>query len=129
MLARTADLPGNHVEASVMELPFPYESFDVVVSAWVIETVSEPALAVQEYRRVLKPDGHVLYTFCSLPQGWFSRAGSAWLRSAVMRCARARRKVRTGRALPDGCQSGVRGGRRSHRPAFTAVRLIISHRM
>ena len=39
--------------------------------------------AAREYRRVIRSDGHVLYTFCSLPDGWVSRAGTAWLRRAV----------------------------------------------
>ena len=57
----------------------------VVVSAWVIETVADPVRAVQEYLRVAAPGGHVVSTFCSLPHGWFSRAGSALLREAVGR--------------------------------------------
>ncbi len=85
MLARTSDLPGAHVHASVLALPFPDRTFDVVVSAWVIETVPDPMLAVSEYLRVLADDGHLFYSFCSLPHGWFSRAGSAWLREAVGR--------------------------------------------
>lgn len=85
MLARADDVPGRHVQASVSELPFADATFDIVVSAWVIETVADPARAVTELLRVLTPDGHLFYTFCSLPEGWFSRAGSAWLRSAVGR--------------------------------------------
>ena len=85
MLARASGVPGEHVQGSVLELPFADGTFDVVVSAWVIETVPDPMRAVSEYLRVLNRDGHVLYTFCSLPYGWFSRAGSAWLRNAVGR--------------------------------------------
>lgn len=85
MLDRAGDVPGEHVQGSVLELPFADNSFDVVVSAWVIETVPDPVQAVREYVRVIRPAGHVLYTFCSLPNGWFSRAGSAWLRNAVER--------------------------------------------
>ena len=85
MLGRASDIPGKHIQGSVLELPFADGTFDVVVSAWVIETVSDPMRAVSEYPRVLKPDGHGLYTFCSLPRGWFSRAGSVWLRAAVRR--------------------------------------------
>lgn len=85
MLARASDISAQHVQASVLNLPFEDDTFDVVVSAWVIETVSDPLRAVSEYLRVLHPDGHVFYTFCSMPQGWFSRAGSAWLRTAVQR--------------------------------------------
>ena len=85
MLGHASDLPGEHVQGSVLALPFADGAFDVVVSAWVIETVPDPMRAVSEYLRVIKPDGHVFYTFCSLPRGWFSRAGSAWLRTAVGR--------------------------------------------
>ncbi len=83
MLARTADLPGQRLQGSVLELPFADGSFDVVVSAWVIETVVDPRAAVTELLRVLAPDGLLVYTFCSLPEGWTSRTGSALLRSVV----------------------------------------------
>ena len=63
--------------------PSPIISFDMVVSSWVIETVPDPRQAVREYLRVLSEDGYVLYTFCSLPSGWISRAGSRFLRDAV----------------------------------------------
>lgn len=85
MLTRAADVPGEHVVGSVLDLPFADDSFDVVISGWVIETVPDPMGAVREYLRVINPEGHVFYTFCSLPQGFFSRAGSAWLRAAVAR--------------------------------------------
>lgn len=83
MLERTRDLPGRRVVGSVDALPFEAGSFDLVVSAWVIETVDSPPTAVAEYLRVINPSGRVLYTFCSLPDGFFSRLGSAWLRTAV----------------------------------------------
>ncbi len=85
MLALASDVPANPIVASVVNLPFPDASFDVVASAWVIETLADPGRAVQEYLRVLSPEGRVVYTFCSLPDGWFSRAGSLALRAAVMR--------------------------------------------
>ncbi len=83
MLAQAEELPAERIVGSVLALPFADETFDVVISGWVIETVADPLQAVREYRRVIRPDGHVLYTFCSLPDGWVSRAGTAWLRRAV----------------------------------------------
>jgi len=85
MLARTADIPGEHLLGSILDLPLPDGRFDVVVAAWVIETVYDPMAAVSELLRVLKPGGCLAYTFCSLPDGWFSRAGSAFLRAGVKR--------------------------------------------
>lgn len=83
MLSHAVDVPGSRIEGSVLDLPFPDHSFDVVVSGWVIETVPDPIKAVSEYLRVITPGGYVLYTFCSLPNGWVSRAGTALLRAAV----------------------------------------------
>lgn len=83
MLAHTADIPGTHIEGSVLDMPFPDQSFDLVVSSWVIETVPDPMQAVSEYLRIINATGFVLYTFCSIPQGWVSRAGTALLREAV----------------------------------------------
>ena len=85
MLERASDVPGERLVGSMLDLPFADDSFDLVVSGWVIETVPDPHRAVRECLRVLKPDGQLLYTFCSLPQGFFSRAGSAWLQHAVKR--------------------------------------------
>lgn len=83
MMTRALDVPGTHVVGDVLDLPFLDDYFDIVVSAWVIETVSDPIKAVGEYLRVIKSDGRVFYTFCSLPEGWLSRAGTGWLRSVV----------------------------------------------
>ncbi|HLM06086.1 MAG TPA: class I SAM-dependent methyltransferase [Blastococcus sp.] len=42
-------------------LPFPDGAFDVVVSTLVLCTVPDPAAAVTEARRVLRPGGRLLY--------------------------------------------------------------------
>lgn len=53
-------LPGEKIEGSVLALLFADESFDVVVSGWVIETVPDPRQAVAEYLRVITTAGYVL---------------------------------------------------------------------
>ncbi len=83
MLAHAGDVSGTHLVGSVLDLPFEDGTFDVVVSGWVIETVPDPLAAVSEYLRVINDDGYVLYTFCSLPNGWLSRAGTALLRGII----------------------------------------------
>jgi len=56
------------------EWPEDLGTFDVVMSAWVIETVDSPAIAVTEMLRVLRPGGLVAYSFCSRPV----RRGDRW---------------------------------------------------
>lgn len=49
------------VRAPAEQLPFPDSSFDVAVSTLVLCTVRDPERAVSELRRVLKPDGRLLF--------------------------------------------------------------------
>ena len=48
------------VEASADCLPFPDESFDTAVVTFVLCTVPDPATALAEIRRVLRPGGRLL---------------------------------------------------------------------
>lgn len=49
----------NHVTAET--LPFPDGQFETVVSTWTLCTIPDPVLALQEVRRVLKPEGRLLF--------------------------------------------------------------------
>jgi SAM-dependent methyltransferase len=42
-------------------LPFAAESFDLVVSVWVLEHLKDPAAVFGEVRRVLRPGGHFVF--------------------------------------------------------------------
>ncbi len=55
-----ATVPVEVVAARAEELPFPDASFDAVVSTFVLCSVDEPARALAEIRRVLKPDGRLV---------------------------------------------------------------------
>ena len=57
------------VQGDVGRLPFPVNTFDLVACTWVVEIMADPRQVVQEYVRVIKPDGLVIYAFCSLPAG------------------------------------------------------------
>jgi ubiquinone/menaquinone biosynthesis C-methylase UbiE len=49
----------QHVAAET--LPYDDRSFDFVVSTWTLCTIPDPAKALKEVRRVLKPDGAFLF--------------------------------------------------------------------
>lgn len=42
-------------------LPFADESFDLVVSVWVMEHLDDPLAVLSEVRRVLRPGGHLVF--------------------------------------------------------------------
>lgn len=67
--SKIADARVQFVRGNVRHLPFDDNMFDVVISTWVIEIMDDPRAVVQEFIRVLKPDGIVIYAFCSLPEG------------------------------------------------------------
>jgi len=47
--------------ASAEMLPFADASFDTVVTAWTLCSIADPALALTETRRVLKPGGRLVF--------------------------------------------------------------------
>ena len=63
LLAQTArKCDSSGVAASVCDLPFPSGTFDVVISSEVIEHTNDPARAVSEMSRVLRPGGRLALT-------------------------------------------------------------------
>lgn len=91
-LARAPEgVPTRLVRAPAEQLPFAEDSFDTVVSTLVLCTVSDPARAVSEVARVLKPGGRLL--FCEHVE-----AEPGWRRSLQ------RRSVRPWAAFADGCR-------------------------
>jgi phosphatidylethanolamine/phosphatidyl-N-methylethanolamine N-methyltransferase len=61
---RVAELGLSHVEGlEVMDaerLAFPDASFDVVVAQYVVTAVPNPEAALDEFARVVKPDGEII---------------------------------------------------------------------
>lgn len=59
----------HFLEGDITDLPFDNDTFDVVSCTWAIEIQDKPHAAVQEFVRVIKPRGFIVYAFCSLPEG------------------------------------------------------------
>jgi ubiquinone/menaquinone biosynthesis C-methylase UbiE len=55
-----ANVPVEVVGASAESLPFPDETFDAAVSAFVLCSVEDPGAVLAEVRRVLKPNGKLV---------------------------------------------------------------------
>lgn len=59
--ARRANVPVEVVDGDAMALPFPDGSFDTVVMSLVLCTIPDPARALHEARRVLRPGGSLRF--------------------------------------------------------------------
>jgi SAM-dependent methyltransferase len=87
--------------ADLQKLPFPDASFDVVLSIEVLRYLPEPALALREMARVLRPGGVIVATaapllnlngywlvnrgLCALPVRGFTRLRECFVTSAGLR--------------------------------------------
>jgi SAM-dependent methyltransferase len=67
------------VRAVAGNLPFASDSFDIVVSVWVLEHLADPLEAFIEVRRVLRPGGHFVFLTPNLrnPLTVMNRLGKA----------------------------------------------------
>jgi SAM-dependent methyltransferase len=59
--AETADRPVTVLQAPAEDLPFEDNTFDTVVSSLVLCGVTDQQRALREIRRVLRPDGRLLF--------------------------------------------------------------------
>ncbi|WP_240702947.1 class I SAM-dependent methyltransferase [Cohnella luojiensis] len=58
--AQSAQVPIDVILAEAEKLPFPDDFFDTVVCTLVFCTIPNPTKALEEIRRVCKPEGHIL---------------------------------------------------------------------
>jgi ubiquinone/menaquinone biosynthesis C-methylase UbiE len=59
--ARAAAFPVQLVCQSAERLPFPDAAIDTVVTTWTLCSIADPAAALREMKRVLKPGGELLF--------------------------------------------------------------------
>lgn len=68
--------PVHYIEADAMALPFDDNSVDVISIAFGIRNVSDPAVAISEFARVLRPGGRLVILEFSQPRNpvirWFN---------------------------------------------------------
>ncbi|MGJ7912974.1 class I SAM-dependent methyltransferase [Neobacillus sp. LXY-1] len=77
-----ASVPIKVVQASAEQLPFESDTFDTVVATLVFCTIPQPEKAIEEMRRVCKPNGKILLfehvkmenRFLAVLQDWLSPA-------------------------------------------------------
>ena len=65
---KTWDTSTIDIISDIISIPEPDASFDAVMCIEVLEHLPEPVLAIQEFSRLLRPDGHMILTapFCSI---------------------------------------------------------------
>ncbi len=65
---KTWDTSNLDIVSDITSIPEPDASFDAIMCIEVLEHLPEPILAIKEFNRLLKPDGHLIITapFCSL---------------------------------------------------------------
>ena len=83
MLAHAESLDVKATLGSIEQMPFEDGYFDVVGSAWVIETLPDANAALAELTRVCSPNGRIAVTFCSMPIGRFARLLTSPLRWVI----------------------------------------------
>jgi SAM-dependent methyltransferase len=82
-----APFPIAYIRGSGEHIPLEDQRFDTVVTTWTLCTIPDPVTALKEMRRVLKPDGHLIFIEHGLApdrrvQAWQHRLNPLWHRLA-----------------------------------------------
>lgn len=85
------DQPSLDIISDITEIPEPDASFDAIMCVEVFEHLPEPIKAIQEFARLLKPNGHLILTapFCSLthfaPYHFYTGFNLIWIMSYLLK--------------------------------------------
>lgn len=78
----------RHVlEADALHLPLPDASFDVATVAFGLRNMADYAAALREFRRVLRPGGHLLVLDFSMPEGMWAAPYRLYLHRVLPKIA------------------------------------------
>lgn len=77
----------NVLEADAMNLPLADESFDAATVAFGLRNMADYAKALCEFRRVLRPGGHLLVLDFSMPEGVLAGPYRFYLHNVLPRIA------------------------------------------
>ncbi len=83
--ASTVQVPVELVRGYAEQLPFPDHSFDSAVITYSLCSVDDPRRALAELRRVLRPDGELLFVEHGLARDASVRRWQRWLTPAWRR--------------------------------------------
>lgn len=83
--AAAARVPVRLMEASAGAIPLPQHSIDTAVTAWTLCSVPDADEALAELRRILRPDGRLVFVEHGLSDepgvaGWQQRLDPLWLK-------------------------------------------------
>lgn len=86
-LARESSVPVRIAESGAEQIPLDGGCIDTVVTTWTLCSIPDVALALQEMRRVLQPDGRMLFVEHGLApdarvRRWQHRLTPVWKRVA-----------------------------------------------
>jgi ubiquinone/menaquinone biosynthesis C-methylase UbiE len=59
--ARPSRCPAEFLQGSATAIPFANNTVDTVLMTWTLCSIADPLAALREMRRVLKPDGKLLF--------------------------------------------------------------------
>lgn len=75
------------IEADAMHMPLPDASFDTITVAFGLRNMADYEAALQEFRRILVPGGHLLVLDFSMPSGWFAAPYRMYLHRVLPKIA------------------------------------------